>query len=339
LSGRSAAIAFACDSSSVRLDFHAAISWQLKYRLGRTSNHEPIGYERDLSGDEYDRDLAPVLLSRTVARNHHTYRQLSWATFFIDWLRTPNLKVEALSNDPKNLTKQPKLTVTGRPPFQIQEFLVVNAGPSEKEHQSQFHFAAFKAEGEPLEVLNTFRLCLKFGVIKIANVARNVREGLVRAGKATDLKADLSVMPVEGVRPFLGGDIGQWSEPKDIVWYREDWDANFKATEAGKAQTDAINRLREVENQPLHLLNTYLRKGGSTYDLLPPSRRGYLWLFFTMANSPSVFWTLSGFQGTIPGKYKLRVGLVCNERRLKEYYYDLDIRSWHDFQLSPATKA
>jgi len=264
-------------------------------------------------------------------RHHNHHSEFLGTSFFIDWLRKPNLKLEALKNDPNN---PPNPSGSGQVPSNIKfDFLAVfdKSTAFPQQHPSQSFVASFKTIDEPLDVLKNARIRLKFGVIKVTNLPRSVREMRFRGGNATDVTAYFStrVSTEDGLK---------WLEAKRAVWYSEDWADTFNVEEGTKPYIEAIDNLRAVERNPLLLLDRYLKKGGTTYHALPVGHSAYLWLFFTDASTPNHFWTVAGALATIPSKGRVKLALTCNEDHgVHEEEWLIDIRSWNDFEIQPVT--
>ncbi len=211
--------------------------------------------------------------------------------------------------------------------------LAFPAGNYPTQHQSQSYFVRWKESGESPYVLNDTRFRIKFGVLKVTNRPRTVKRGRLKAGNATNLQADIMIMPVEKLGSPAPKETQVWSNPEALHWYRDGWDSTFRPNEFGdEATQSAMRRLKMVLDGHLVLLQ-YFRN--ETISMLPTNRSAYLWLFFTLDFLSGFFYTIGGRQLRTLGKYKLKVGISCSELTLKEYLYELDIKGWNDFTIKP----
>jgi hypothetical protein len=251
-------------------------------------------------------------------------------------LRKPNLRLDILKNDP-TVPKQVPYVIAGGPPPDV-NWLGLLSKDSATQHPSQYWGAAFKAADEPPEILNRVRLQLKFGVLRITNLPRSLRHRHIKCGNATSVTVDLSIMPILGSTDTVVAEKQKWPESKNVIWYCDGWDDVFMAMRGARVSADTINELKKIDKNPIYLLNTYLKRCGNAYNMLSPSRIAYVWLFFTIAGIQKLFWTTSGIQESMPSKYRLKVGIATAEMQVKEYYYEMYIRSWNEFTIRPIDK-
>lgn len=174
---------------------------------------------------------------------------------------------------------------------------------------------------------------MKFAVLRITNQPRRLRRFRLRAGNATNLKADLSIMPLEEWgTPASESVLGKWSDIIQLSWYRDGWDSEFRPTDASdQGGPMAVARAKQAFTYPPLLIEKYLKN--ETIDMLPTNRPAYLWLFFTIDNIPKLFHTAGSFQGAIQGKYKLNVGISSSELSLREQTFVLKLRDRYDFTV------
>ena len=202
------------------------------------------------------------------------------------------------------------------------------------EHHSQSHYVTWKEKNEPKEVLlQKPRLAIRFGVIKVTNLRRRMVEGRIGEANATHVKADMQLM-------FLGqytesgefspyapsSALGIWSDRIQLNWYKDGWHRRLHAIEEESGQ-EVLQRLKHVLRTPTILLD-YLRN--PNLDMLPIGREAFLLLFYTIEGQ-SFFYTDYGMD--FLGRYKVKIDIYSNELEPETHLYDLNIRSWKDFEL------
>jgi hypothetical protein len=321
--------------SSANLAFFAG----LKSRNQHICNHATSSYECD--NDIWSNDSESDALIRSRNRysscqyNECDYRYLR-NPFFIDRLRKPNLNVDALRND----TNVPESVLTSFDAIRDDVLVYASrAGNTATEHRSQCHLVTWKERNEPPSIVSRARLRIKFGVLKVTNQQRRVSRGVFAEGIATNLKAEMSVLPL-GVYTIDGRwspqDDQLWLNARALDWYKEGWQDRLKRLEGTDAATqEAINELKHIVAQPT-ILSQYLRN--ETQDILPIGDEAYLLLFYTIDGVRAWFHTF-GFRNYFLGRYLLKVKLYSHEIAKPRYYtFQLDIRSWNDFGLKEVAR-
>jgi hypothetical protein len=285
-------------------------------------------YDREChnNGIDFSNNTVARSYTRPMVRHRNIYRRSSGIAFFIDWLRKPTLHVTPLKNTQQ---KPEKIKQQHWPSVDERDFFILEGGTT-TEHRSQWHLVHWKEKGELPRFFAKPRLAMKFGVIKVTNLPRKILKGRFCEGAATNLKSDMQVRLLGEYRQ--GGFVAKedpWLSTRPLSWYRDGWHSDMIKEYSQTAQQAFLDEMKGILKMPL-ILWTDLRN--PSLDMLPVSeeRPAFLLLFYTIEGYDELFteWV------RLPmGKYRLKVNIYSNELKPKEYLYELDFRSWIDWDL------
>jgi hypothetical protein len=180
------------------------------------------------------------------------------------------------------------------------------------------------------------KLLFKFVTLGVINQGRNLFNGVIHAGRASNLRADIRIrqthiwkennmVKLETETPF--------SHPHPLNWWRELWDEkiallSLNPEEQNKKQIEEYKLLKANQT---HLIVNYLRN--EVLDELSVGRIDELLLFITIPDK-NVFLSIPEFAWRQFGRYEIMVRVTSNESCNDSIKYTLDIKNWNNYSFS-----
>jgi hypothetical protein len=180
------------------------------------------------------------------------------------------------------------------------------------------------------------QLFFKFVTLGVINQGRNLFNGVIHSGRASNIRADARIrqthiwkennmvkLQPEPLFPY----------PHPLNWWNELWDSkiallSLNPEEQTKKQ---IEELQTLKVNQMHLIIDYLRN--EVLDELSVGRMGELLLFITIPEKNG-FISISEFGWRPFGRYEIMVRVTSNESCTDSIKYTLDIKNWNEYSFS-----
>lgn len=304
-----------------------------------SNNPRPEGVRDVVSACDDKHNLGFEHVNATIgSREHHrtnhtrsgNHIRSPESPFFIRWLDKPNLKIDILLNDPDHPQKNVERERRETDPKIGDIFFSASGADSDTEHISQFYTLLWQDKEEPYEARLDSRLRLKFGVLKVTNLHRDLKRGRIYSGIAHNLYAEMRMLDPSGL-----------SMQERMSWFHPHWDNALTGDEVDDDSLQKrISMWKVVVKNTILLRNKYLKH--QVIDTLQIGDSAYLWLFFTSDNDNQA-WTPSNSGPRIAydagPTFRLSVCLSGDEGILKrDLAYDVKFTDWSHFTITPIKK-
>lgn len=257
-------------------------------------------------------------LNRSTNRNCWINRYYSRFAFFLEWARKPSLKVVPRPNNPKE----------GVDPY----FSYKKGDTPISEKVPTYFLAQWTEEGKN----ETQKVFYKFVTLGVINQGRNLFNGVIHSGRASNLRADVRIrqthMWKENNMVKLETET-QFPHPYPLNWWNELWDEKIALLSLNPEEQikKQIEEYKLLKANQTHLIVDYLRN--EVLDDLSVARIGELLLFITIP-SKNAFISIPEFAWRPFGRYEIMVRVTSSESCTDSIKYTLDIKNWNDYSFS-----